>query len=212
VIVATWEEIRHQVVIAGQVINAQSGQAIVNARIQITDAPEAFTGWLAIYALQFQDRWETLARRPDRVRTAADGAFYFIDLPDGSYTLAASLPGSGTRYGTAQTTVNLSRNSEGNVNLATATLALPATTISGQITGPALDGEGAASVAMAEIRILGSGERTFSDGSGEYRFTGVEAGERIVRVSALGYQQGEQNVRLGEAGGVQTLNFSLSAA
>jgi hypothetical protein len=48
-------------------------------------------------------------QRPDCTHTAADGLFFFIDLPDGDYTLAASLAGMRRRYGQGQATATVSR-------------------------------------------------------------------------------------------------------
>jgi len=128
-----------------------------------------------------------MAERPDRTRTAVDGHFHFLDLPDGDYTLAASLPGSGSRYATVQADGTVSRDAEGNIDMFVADIALPPTALEGQVTDQATGDP----VAMAEVRMRGSGERTFSDArdetKGRYLLTSLEAGERTVVVSAQGY-------------------------
>jgi Carboxypeptidase regulatory-like domain len=187
--VVTWEEVRHQVAIAGRVTDARMGRAIGGALVMITTAPPAFSG------------------RDDRTRTAADGHFHFLDLPDGQYALTASLPGSGRRYGTASAQATVSRDSQGKITMATATIGLPSTTLTGRVTG-----QNAAPVAMAEVRVQGSGERAFSDGQGDYRLAGLETGNRTVQVSAQGYQVLSRTVLLSQAGTVQTLNLSLVPA
>jgi hypothetical protein len=205
--VVTWEEVRHQVALAGRVIEAQiTSQPISGARVEITSAPAAFTDWLALRALQYGDRWAALPERLDRTRTAADGHFHFLDLPNGPYMLTASLPSLGQRYGTVQATVTVVRNAEGAVTLVPLELALPPTTLKGLITDQATGN----ALLMAEVRVQGSGERTFSDEQGNYLLTGVEPGKRSVLVFAQGYTQATQTVLLDQAGVVQTLNFNLA--
>ena len=202
-----WEIVRHAVAIAGRVTDAQTGRAIGRARVSITDGPLAFNEWLANYAKQYGDRWETMMERPDQIRTAADGHFHFMDLPDGQYTLRASLPGSGTRYGTTQKAVTVSRDAQGSITIAVADVALPPTTLKGRIAK-----QNNEPVVMAEVRVRGSGERTFSDGQGHYLLTGLEAskkGERILVVSAQGCQKVTKNVLLDQAGVEKTLDFVL---
>lgn len=175
-----WEIVRHQVAIAGRVTDFQTGKAIAQAQVQIVEGP-------------------------DRTRTAADGHFHFLDLPDGQYTLIASLPGSGSRYGTAQAEATVSRDAEDNITMATADIALPPTTLKGQITDQATGNP----VVMVQVQVQGSGERTFSDAQGRYILTGLEAGKRTVLVSARGYQPGSKTVLLSEPGTEQTLDFVL---
>jgi hypothetical protein len=145
-----------------------------------------------------------MVERPDQTQTAADGHFHFLDLPDGDYTLTASLPGFGSRYGTAQRQVTVSRNAEGRILMAPADIVLPPTTLKGRIVG-----QNDNPVGVAEVRVQGSGERAFSDGQGNYLMNGLEVGKRTVAVSAQGYQSASQAVVLGEAGNVQMLNFTL---
>jgi hypothetical protein len=202
--VTDWESVRHQVAIAGRVQDAQTGQPMAGAQIGITAAPTEFTDWLAIRAMQYGDSWATLTERPDRTRAAVDGHFHFLDLPDGQYTLVAAMPGSGSRFSVAQAVVSVSRDAQGHINMVAAALALPPTTLKGQIIG-----QSAAPVAMAEVRVKGSGEWTFSDGQGQYLLSGLEVGKRTVLVSAQGYQAASQVIDLGQAGTVQTVNFTL---
>ena len=149
--------------------------------------------------------------RPDRTQVSADGLFVFIDLPDGDYTFTASLAGGRTRYGQGQAMATIAR-SNGDIQLATADMAIPSTTLRGQITGPSLDGDGGAPVAvlMAAVQVRGSGELTYSDSQGHYLLAGLEAGARTVSVAARGYQTHEQTVTWTQAGEDQVLNVSLA--
>lgn len=200
-----WETVRHSVAVCGQVTDAQTGAAVGGARVEITAAPAAFADWLALQARQHGDRWATLKERPDRIYTAVDGHFHFMDLPDGEYTLTVTLPDSGSRYGEAQVTATVSRNAEGAILMATADAWLPPTTLTGEITGP-----GGGAVVMAEVRVQGSGERAFSDGTGRYLLAGLEVGDRTVRFSAQGYEALSQPVTLDHPGVVQVLDVALS--
>jgi hypothetical protein len=218
-----WETVRHQVAIAGRLADAGTGKPVGGALVTINEderTPAAFKSLLEARAMQYGDAWATMTERPDRARTAPDGLFYFLDLPDGDYTLTASLASMGNRYGTAQATATVSRDENGNLKRAFLDLALQATTVRGKITGPSHK----TGVAMAEVRVKGSGERTFSDAQGQYVLAGVEpvkpkngtsAGgrppitERTVLVFAQGYRPASKPVALHEAGTMKTLNFEL---
>jgi hypothetical protein len=183
--VVSWlrvEPTRHQVAIAGSVTDAQTGKPIARAEVQI-------------------------ASRADCTQTAADGHFHFLDLSDGDYTLAVSLPGLGSRYGTAHVEVTVSHDGEGNIILTTADVVLPATTLRGQIS-ELVSGD---PVVMAQVRIEGSGERTYSDGEGRYLLSGLEEGRRKVMVSARGCGTATQTVELSR-GDTTELDVALQKA
>jgi hypothetical protein len=188
------EPTRHQVAIAGSVINAQTGAAIGRARVEITAAPDAFADWLALLAVQYGGRWAAMGERPDRTHTAVDGHFHFMDLPDGDYALTASLPGSGTRYATAQAQATVTRDGKGNLTMVAADMTVPSTALTGLVTD---QGSGEA-VLMAQVRMEGSGERAFSDREGRYLLAGLEAGKRTVVVSAPGYSTVTRTVQLSQ--------------
>ena len=143
-----------------------------------------------------------------RTSTAADGHYHFLDLPDGQYTLAVSLPGSGTRYGVGTTQVSVSRDVGGKIIMASADLALPPTTIKGTVT---LKNKGDP-VILAEVCVQGSGERTFTDSKGGYVLAGIEAnplGPRRVTATAQGLPTATNTLQLSLAGAVEVLNFVL---
>ncbi len=201
----SWEIVRHRAAISGRVTDGQTGRPLPGARVEITAGPPAFTGRLPLLAKQHGSRWETMEERPDRTRAAADGFFRFLDLPAGQYTLTGTLPGSGSRYGTATAQVTLTADGQGNVSLQTAALALPATTVQGRVSGPA-----DAAVRLAEVRVQGSGERAWSDAQGNYVLSGVEAGSRKLMVSARGFQTKSETVTLGQPGASTTRDVILS--
>lgn len=232
-----WEIVRHQVAIAGRVTEVteaqtdrqtdqETGRAIADAQVEIKDAPAAFKAWLAMRAIQYGDRWEAMPERPDRTRTAADGHFHFLDLPAGQYTLVASLPGAGTRYGQSKAmTVTVSQDKDGKYTYTPepAELNLPPTTVKGRITtqekGQNEEDQVEKPVAMAEVRVVGSGEHTYSDTQGDYCLTGLEVNKengipkkRILelKVSARGYLDDKKPVELNQPGQVQSADFKLS--
>ena len=87
-----WEVSRRTVSVAGRVTDARTGRSINGVHVKIASGS---TRCIA--------------------RTGADGHFHFLDLPDGQYTLTASLPGSGLRDQTAQVEATAFRDVEGNI-------------------------------------------------------------------------------------------------
>jgi len=145
-----------------------------------------------------------MLNRPDCTQTAVDGAFYFLDLPAGVYTFTVSLSSLGSRYGVVAATRVVPSNDVADLYV-TADVALPPTTITGVVTD-----QSAAAVSMAKVQLVGSCEFTFADGDGRYALTGVEAGNRTIKISAKGFQTSFLPVTLADAGAVQTLDVVLS--
>ena len=174
-----WQTFGHRAVIAGRVTQAGSGKPLAGALVQITDGPQAFC--------------------------AADGFYRFQDLPPGQYTLTASLPGTGSRYGSKSAQVTLADNGQGKAVLQNVDLALPATTIQGKVKD-----QSAQAIKLAEVRVQGSGESAWSDAQGNYVLRGVEAGSRRIAVTARGFQKVSETVTLGQPGAVATRDVTLS--
>jgi Carboxypeptidase regulatory-like domain len=200
------ELIRHQVAIAGRVTNAQTKRAIANAEVIIIKAPSAFTDWLKLKSLQYGDRWNFMVERPDRTITANDGYFHFLDLPEGEYSLTASVPNTARRYGKAMLTVTVPDKVEGKIMMTAADMAVPTTVLQGKIVN-----QNEEPILMAEVR-FGYTESTFSNDRGQYSLSAIEASkiERMVMVSAQGYQPTSQSIVINQPGDLQPpLNFVL---
>lgn len=232
--------IRHKVAIAGKVTNAQTNKAIALAQVRIINAPEAFVSSLVTTAklvvsinettevrqarialknsslsksqkleaartiLDFLTARQILTdRRTDVTLTAVDGLFYFLDLPSGEYTLMASMPHETKRYGVSPTTTVAVSDRYNSHSIAD--LTLPSTNLIGKIT---LRSE---PITLAEVRVKGSQESTFSNSKGEYILSELESSERsrTILVRARGYQAKEKIVTLSQPGEQQTLNFEL---
>lgn len=174
-----WQTFRHRAAIAGRVLEAGTGRPLAGARVEIADGRH--------------------------VLSATDGFYRFLNLPPGQYTLTASLPGSGSRYGTKSEPVTLADDGQGNAVLATVDLALPATTIQGKVKD-----QSDQAVRMAEVRVQGSGEKAWSDAQGNYVLSGVEAGARSIAVTARGFQKVSEAVALGQPGAVANRDVTLS--
>ena len=144
-------KVRHQIAISGKVTDVQTNKVIGGALVAIKDGPEAFKTWLETRKKRFGDQWEIMDKRPARVKSAADGHLHFLNLPDGEYTLAAKLPGSGSRYDAAEVQATVSTDTAGNITMAVADIALPPTSIKGKITGKDNEPVLLAEVALSEF-------------------------------------------------------------
>jgi hypothetical protein len=239
-----WVKIRHRASLAGQVVEHPTGRPLSGALVEIIEAPDAFTQWLALRALQFSGRWPVLYEHPERpwiardglfyildfhtpdltdeqkktkrrysycTRTTRDGFFYFLNLPDGEYTLNVSLPGAGSRYGTVKRTVTVPQDGD-SIQPPMIEINLPATTIKGQITN-----KSGAEVAGAHVRLVGSGEQTFSNVQGYFKLVGIEISKdseerecfRTLQISAPKYQPHDEKVKLEIAGEERRLDLKL---
>ena len=199
-----WADIRRQASIAGRVTDQEDGGAVAGAQLTVTSAQAGFADWLALKALAFGRDWDSLTVRADRALSGVDGRYCFIDLPDGSYTVTAEWVSQGNRYGIVTTTATVARDSNGSVKLAAADLALPPTRVAGKVDAKTV------AVAMAEVRLKGGGESTFTDGQGVYVLSAIEPGQRIVRAQANGLTAAETSVSVSARGQSVTVNFSLS--
>ena len=202
------DEIRHQAALAGQVIESHAQKPISGAQVQVLAAPAGFMTMLTWRQKQYGSAWDALPARPDRALTALDGHFHFLDLPDGDYTIAASLPAGGSRYGSFQATATVQRDGAGNLKPAILSMAVPATALQGKVTKQA----GGDPIAAAAIRVQGSGETAYTAADGTFRLLAIEIGSRTINASAPGFQAFSQVVVLAQAGDTQVLNFVLTAA
>lgn len=144
-----------------------------------------------------------------RAKTKPDGIYYFTDLAAGTYTVSASLPGKGSRYGSAQQIVNVSVELNGDINLVSLSMSLNPTTLTGTVRG--LDGENVeGDLVLAEVRIKGGESLAYTDSLGIYTLNEVEVGARTLQFSAVGYASEERDITLTSAGESLTQNIVLS--
>lgn len=196
--------VRHRVALAGRVTDA-SKHPIGGVEVRIVEMPAAARHWFGNKASRHGMRWISLREAPNRTRTAADGVFYFLDLPNGKYTVAASLT-SDKRYGEARGATTVSRDGEGNVKLKFINIVLQATRLEGVVT---IVNERTA-ISLAEVRVKGSGERAFTNAEGRYSITGVELGKRVLIAAAENFVSASKQVVVEQVGEVATANFALA--
>jgi hypothetical protein len=163
--------------------------------------------------------WDQMLERPDRTQSKPNGLFYFVDLPDGDYSLQVTMPSMGRRFGKVVVPAQVSRDAEGNMKIiardANGTIripfvrcALPPTLVKGKVTGPGKE----SGVALARVRVKGSGERAFTDAEGQYTLAGIEPSKtaRTLLVSAQGYREQAEKFMLLEPGSSQEVPIKLA--
>lgn len=117
-----WETLRRQIAISGRVLDSRTGTAVANACVQITAAPESFATQVRHLAKQ---PGSTL---PDRAMTKSDGAFFFLDLPDGEYTLTTWMPERRHQYDPVQRDSAVSHDTNGRIQQSRLHITLPSYT------------------------------------------------------------------------------------
>jgi Carboxypeptidase regulatory-like domain len=187
-------------------MDAGADSPLSGARVEIVEKPAAFERALALKAMRHGARWQSMADRPDRTQTAADGLFYFLDLPDGAYTLEVSVSDRGARYGAERAAAKVARDQKGNIQLEFLEIPVQPTTVRGKITA-AGHRKG---ISMAEVRVQGSGESTFTGADGGYVLRGVEPGRRTILASARGYRQDSRIATIKRPGDVVIADLALA--
>lgn len=138
-------------------------------------------------------------KRIDQAYTAADGFYYFQDLPPGPYKIEASLPQMGTRYAAAGAKGATAPERANQAKAARLDFVLAPTTITGVISG-----EAAAPLLGADVRVKGSGEVAYTNSEGTYFLRGIETAPplkpRTIVVHARGYVPEERPILLTEPG------------
>jgi len=79
----------HFVAIAGRAVDESTNRPVAGADAEITSGPAEFERRRAAMG-----PWLPAASRDGRVKTAPDGIFYFVDLPDGTYEIRVKAAGA----------------------------------------------------------------------------------------------------------------------
>ena len=164
------DRITHRAALVGWVIDKLTRRVLPNVTVEITGGPDAYMSRLQAL------RQGQPGARPARVVTDSNGAFRWLDLPVGAYTLRASL--SDPRYAVATATANITADRPASAELALAPTAVTGIMGADRPAGP---------LAMVRVRMLDSGESTFSAADGSFTLSPVEPGPRIIELSAQGY-------------------------
>lgn len=200
-----------QIAIAGRVLEGETEQVIAGAMVEIIEMPKRFQAILALKALSYASQWEKMSDRPDRKIADTNGCFYFLNLPAGEYLLAASLPGSGTRYSKFTKKVQLANSGNDKIPTVMVDMVLSPTGIKGTIS----DADDPKKLIInAKVQVQGSPENTISNQKGNYYLLGLEStksGQRTVTlvVSAIGYQKVSQSIVIKQGEIIGNQNFSL---
>lgn len=204
-----------QVAIAGRVLNGETQKPIAGAEVKITYMPDQLWTYLPLKKLQYGSQWEKMSNRPDKKVTSNDGSFYFVHLPPGDYTLLASLPGSGTRYGSAEEEVTVpsassidkiippmiadddGRTTMDIIQTQMVDIFLVPTGIKGNIYD---QNDPTTTIPHAKVQVQGTLEIALSDQNGDYSLLGLEtpaSGTVTLTVTATGYQEkGSQAIKI----------------
>lgn len=172
--------ITHRAALVGRVIDKLDQRVLSDVTVEIVDAPDAYRSRLASLRQGRPDA------RPDRLVTDGNGAFRWLDLPVGSYTLRASI--SDPCYAAATATASVIASAAASAEILLAPTALTGTVSADTPAGP---------LAMVRVRMLDSGEVTFTAADGSFTLSPVEPGTaRVIELSAQGYVTATRTVML----------------
>jgi hypothetical protein len=198
----------HKVSIAGCVIDNVKLKPLSRARVTIVAMPAEVERDFRIQAKYGNNRGGSAQVLRSMTVSRSDGLFWFVDLPEGEYRLRAEIPSLGRRCGIAEQKVLVTRDKEGSVQRATTTLTVPITRLNGKVTG----NNHPNGVAMAHVRVKGSGEQAITDVHGFYSLQGIEWGKRKVVVTASGYRALPREVDFAGPGVMVEHDFQLESA
>jgi hypothetical protein len=187
------DPITHRAALVGRVLDKLDQRPLPEVTVEIIDAPAAYQARLATL------RQGRPSARPDRLVTDGHGLFRWLDLPAGTYTLRASR--SGTRYAIATTTASVVASTA-----ASAELLLVPTAVTGTVSADTPAGP----LAMVRVRMLDSGEVTFSAADGSFTLSPLEPGAaRVIELTAQRYLTATRTVRLQQGQTTTTPTITL---
>jgi hypothetical protein len=187
------DPITHRAALVGRVLDQLDQRALPNVTVEILDFPDAYKSRLATL------RQGRPGARPERLVTDGNGAFRWLDLPAGAYTLRASL--SDPRYAAVTVTASVAADKPASTGIALAPTAVTGTVSADRPAGP---------LAMVRVRMLDSGEVTFTAADGSFTLSPVEPGERrVVELSAQGYVTATRTVALQQGQTIPTPAITL---
>lgn len=212
--------------IAGYVDDAQTGAPIAGALVAISAGPPAFEALRAV--LSSLPGWASAADRLDRTSTRVDGRFVFVNLPDGSYTLAVSAPCQPGRYATGTAAATAGQASTPVVvTLMPPGPAAPASTPpepatprdapppppppspeTARIVGRVVRRSNRKPLAGALVQVRGTDRSAHTAADGSYAIEGVVLGSTPVEISAEQFELAHRQVHL-EAGEQRRLHVHL---
>lgn len=111
-----WEIIRRQVTIGG-CVKDKAEKPIAEATVSITAFPKEVEQKFTVAATAARITRPETDEMPDRMFSRPDGIYFFLDLPDGEYTLKVTSPGT---EGEETKKARVSRDKDGNVKKARA--------------------------------------------------------------------------------------------
>jgi hypothetical protein len=117
-----WEVIRRQVTIAGCIVDEQNNP-VVGAEIKIKAMAGKFKAQVENAAGTAGAEWDFLKNRPDRTLSRLDGLYFFLDLPEGQYTVSTIGPRSGKII---ESRVTVSKDNENSGRITQVDFKLPA--------------------------------------------------------------------------------------
>lgn len=165
------ERVSHRGALVGRAVDALTQAPLPGVAVAIVSGPAAWT------ARRDALRAGRPQLQPERYVTDADGFFKYLDLPAGSYVLQAALPGP--RYGVASATVTVATTSAASITLSLAPTALTGVVNANTPAGP---------LAMVRVRVVDSGELTYTTANGSYTLSPLESGtNRRIEISAQRY-------------------------
>lgn len=177
------DPIGHRAALVGRAIDALSKVPLAGIALRIVDGPAA---------------WQARFRGHDRMVTNGDGWYRYLDLPAGTYRIEATPPSG--RYATAQRSVAVVA-----AGAATADLELAPTALTGIVSADTPNKP----LAMARVRVVDSGEVTYTAGDGSYTLSPLDPGtDRTIELSAQRYVTSIQQVTL-ELGKTKTKSVTL---
>ena len=83
-----WEIIRRQVAVGGRILD-KDNQPMAGVQVTIASTPKGFKPSVEAAFSAAGPGWNDLEERLQRTFSQLDGIYYFLDLPEGKYTLQA---------------------------------------------------------------------------------------------------------------------------